>query len=266
MKARRVAIMLGIVAISALTLFLVTLLDTEARGETVQGLAAIPDTLWRYEESILIGPDGDSAVEITVVIGKGGKGDLLLPFDFDVGDDFALLSGPAFFRQDTVGVTQPVIQVLGRNMLNLETYAKAAAGDTLHVVAGLPGWYKKDDFKRPFGEYALKSSFVNFSRFVIRSFRQNLVLPPGMLVHSVTKVEPEYNAKKNPRPPFDFGNRGERVQAGISATNLEPAGLVRLEVNIRAERRGLIPLILGLLAAALYLVFYRDVLKPKETE
>jgi len=159
-----------------------------------------------------------------------------------------------------------VIMLLGRNMLNLGTTPEAAAGDTVRVTANVPGWYRKEDSKRPFGEYSLKGGFVNFSRFVMRSFRQNLVLPPGMVVHSVTKVFPEYNAKKNPRPPFDFGNRGDRVQAGISVDDLAPAGVVRLEINIRPLRRGRIPLILGLLAAALYLVFYRDVLKPKETE
>lgn len=266
MKARRVTIMLGIVALSALTLFLITLMDSEARGETIQGLSAMPDTLLLYEESILIGPDGDSAVEITVVIGKGGSGDLLLPFQFDGGDDFALLSGPASFGRDADGVEQPLTRLLGRNMLNLATVEMAAAGDTIRVSAQVPGWYKKADSKRPFGEYALKGGYVNFSRFVMREFRQDLVLPPGMVVHSVTKVVPEYNAKKNPRPPFDFGTRGDRVQAGIMALDLEPAGIVRLELNIRNERRGLVPLILGLLAAALYLIFYRDVLKPKETE
>jgi hypothetical protein len=56
------------------------------------------------------------------------------------------------------------------------------------------------------------------------------------------------------------------VQTGISLNNLAPSGLVRLELNIRPERRGSIPLVLGLLAAVLYLIFYRDVLKPKETE
>lgn len=269
MKARRVTIILGIVVLSALTLFLIALLDTDAEARTADGgdgLAAVPDTLWRYEESIIIGPDGDSAVEITVVIGKGGHGDLLLPFDFDDGDDFTLLSGPAYFPPDTARVVAPVIRVLGRNMLNLKTGAAAAAGDTVRVSASLPGWWRKDESKKAFGEFALKGGFVNFSRFVMRDFRQNLVLPPGMIVHATTKVVPEYNAKKNPRPPFDFGSRGDRVQAGISVKNLAPAGMVKLELDIRPERRGPILLILGLLAAALYLIFYRDVLKPKDTE
>jgi hypothetical protein len=266
MKAKRVTILLGIVAISALTLFLITLMDTEARGQTTAELSAVPDTLWYYEESILIGPDGDSAVEITAVIGIGGSGDLLLPFLFDGGDDFSLLSGPATFVRDAEGVEQPVIRVLGRNMLNLATFETAAAGDTVRVLAHIPDWYTMEESKRPFGEYALKGGYTNFSRFVMRDFRQNLVLPPGMLVHSVTKVFPEYNAKKNPRPPFDFGTRGDKVLAGITAKNLEPAGVVKLELHIRPERRGIIPLVLGLLAAVLYLIFYRDVLKPKETE
>lgn len=266
MRARRVTIMLGIVAISALTLFLITLLDTDARGAVPGGAQAIPDTLTLFEETILIGPDGNSAVEIAVVIGKGGSGDLHLPFDFDAADDFTILSGPARFQADDAGIPAPVVRVLGRNVLNLETTSGASAGDTVRVSAQLPGWYEADAARKPFGEYGLASGFVNYSRFVLRDFRQNLVLPPGMVVHSVSRVFPEYDAKKNPRPPFHFASRGDRVQAGITVRDLGPADPVRLELNIRPARRGRVPLVLGLIAAILYLIFYRDVLKPKEAE
>jgi len=52
----------------------------------------------------------------------------------------------------------------------------------------------------------------------------------------------------------------------LHCADLAPAGSCRLEMNIRPHRRGPIPLLVGLLAAVGYLVFFRDVLRPKETE
>ena len=101
MRARKVAIMLVLTAISALTLFIVALLDKPAFGAEIPAVyraPAVPDTLEFYRESVSIGPDGNALVEISAVLANGGSGDLLLPFAFEAGDDFTILSGPVQFQ------------------------------------------------------------------------------------------------------------------------------------------------------------------------
>lgn len=267
MKARRITIMLTIVAISALTLFLISVLDSDAMAAPAGwSLAAVPDTLPSYEETISIGPDGNSRVDIVIVIGQGGPGDLLLPFDFVDGDSHTVLSGPAAFAADLAGDIRPTIEVLGRRMLNLQRLADAAPGDTVHVTARVPGWFAPEEAHLPYGEFALARRYVNFSAFVLQDFRLNLLLPPGMVVHAIEKVVPAFDPKQNATPPFAVSRSGGRILATLAAQNLAPATAVQLDLAIRPARRGWIPLVAGIIAALLYLVFFRDVLKPKETE
>ncbi len=69
MRARKVAILLAITAISALTLFIVVLADSDALGAPPP--AAAPGTA-----SIFFGPNGKPEVEFFDVLGEGGPSDL----------------------------------------------------------------------------------------------------------------------------------------------------------------------------------------------
>lgn len=264
MKARRITIMLVLTALTALTLFFVSILGGEAQAATGLPAPAMPDTLALYTETLEIGPDGNARVDMVFVVAEGGSGDLLLPFDYDGADSFAIPSGPASFGTAEDGAVRPVVTVLGRSMLHV--VCDAADGDTVHVSARVPGWYDRQAMKRPFGEFTLARRYTNFSSVVMRDFRLQLVLPPGMVVHAVEKVEPAYDPKKNPVPPYAVSRDGGRTRIMLSVADLAPAGTTRLALSIRPGRRGPIPLIAGVIFAALYLIFFRDVLKPRETE
>ena len=256
-----------ITALSALTLFLITLLDNEAHAAAVgpsPAVAAEPDTLDLYAETITIGPDGNAHIEILVVLGSGGQVDLLLPFMDENGEDFSILSGPVTFGGDPSRSAPATVKILGHRLLNLRTTDAAAAGDTIRVTARVDHWFRREDALRPHGEYRLQRGFVNRSAYVFGDFRLRLVLPPGMVVHAVEKVVPDYDPKQSPTPPYALDRSGGRVRATLVASDLAPAGGVRLQLGIRPARRGIIPLIAGLAAALLYLVFFRDVLKPEK--
>ncbi len=257
--------MLAISALTGLTLFVMTLIDDTAFGAEpgdVAPPAATPDTLWSLQEKITIGPDGDASVEVSAVLGKGGSGDLLLPFAFEDGSDFTILSGPVRFS----AAAEPVRRVLGNNTWNLQTLPEAAAGDTVVVAAVARGWFDRDKARRDFGEYALSRGYVNTSRFFARDFTMTLVLPEGILVHAVTNVVPAHDPKKSPEPPYAVGRTGDRGWVSLHRKDLAPAGACRLEMRVRPARRGPVLLVVGLAAGLLYLVFFRDVLRPQKTE
>lgn len=86
MRARKIAILLAITAVSALTLFLVVLADSDAFG-------AEPDPQYSQGANDLEWPDGKARVEVLVVLGDGGSGDLRLPLVFEDASDFKVLSG-----------------------------------------------------------------------------------------------------------------------------------------------------------------------------
>lgn len=270
MQARKIAILLAVTALSVLTLFVITLLDASAFGAEADPAllaGALPDTLAFYREKISIGPDGDALVEVSAVLGKGGSGDLLLPFAFENGSDFNILSGPVHFAaspQD--GEALALRDVLGFHMLNLVLDDGAAVGDTVRVRSRVPAWFDRKKARQQFGEFALSRSFVNSSGHVFRKFELALELPEGMLVHSVTRVVPAYDPKESPEPPYAVGHHGGRGWATLGLDDLGPSGNCRLDLHIRSAQRGRLPLLAGLALAALYLVFFRDVLKAKETE
>ena len=69
------------------------------------------------------------------------------------------------------------------------------------------------------------------------NFRMNLAPPPVMVVPAMGRAIPDFVPGINPKPPCTC-----------------------------AGRRGWIPLAGSLTSATLYLIFFRDVLKRKETE
>ena len=265
MFPRKVVLWLAILVISALTLFVISLLDADAIGAPdVAGrdLPAVPDTLLFYREALFLGPDGTATVEVAAVPAKGGFGDLLLPFAFSDGVDFRILSGPVSFAGNEGGPGSPTRRVLGSRMLDLRWTGDPAPGDTIVVRSDLPGWFDRAKARKAYGEFALSRSFVNTSEYVLRDFELATVLPEGMLVHSVTRVEPEYDSKKNPEPPFRVGRDADRGWASLHRSDLVPAGTARLDLNFRPAKRGSLPLIVGIALALLYLAFFRDVLRP----
>lgn len=252
--------MLLLTAVSALTLFLVVLLGGTARAAGAE--AARPDTLAYFADVLAVDADGDATVSVTAVLGRVSSMDLLLPWQFEGGRGHQIVRGPALFGPGAGGEASPLVDVLGRPHWNLLLAPGAAAGDTVVLAAVVPGWYDREASRREFGVHALARSWINTSRFVMEDFRLGLVLPPGLLVDAVGATTPAYDASRSPQPPYGVGRDGDRGTCEIRAAALAPAGRVGLALEARPVRRGPVPLWAGLVLAVLYLVFFRDVLKP----
>jgi hypothetical protein len=258
MRARRVAIMLLLTALSALTLFFVVLL-----GGTAEASApAAPDSLLYCRDQLVVGPDGGALATVTVVLGRVSSMDLLLPWTEQAGRDHQIVRGPAVFGVDAAGAPLPVVDVLGTPHWNLRLLPGAAPGDTIAVGAFVPGWYDPAATLGEFGVHRLGRRWVNTSRFTVAAMELGLALPPGMLVDEVGATTPGFNAKKSPEPPYAITREGGRDVFVITARDVAPAGRTAFALDARPARRGRLPLIVGLLLAAAYLISFRDVLRP----
>ncbi len=260
MHARRIAIMLLLTALTALTLFVVLLLDEPAFAAAVP--AALPDTLEAYVENVTVGDDGDATVSVTAVVGRVSSMDLLLPWHFAGGRGHQIVRGAARFAVGPAGEPAPLVEVLGQTHWNLRLLPGAAPGDTVVLVAEVPGWYDATAAPRQFGVRRFDRTWVNTSRFVLRHFSLGLELPRGLLVDAVGATTPSFSPSRSPQPPYAVGRVGSRGTFAIAVAPLPPAGRAAFTLDARPTRRGPVPLAAGLVLSALYLVFYRDVLSP----
>ncbi|MBE0565746.1 MAG: hypothetical protein IH621_07320 [Krumholzibacteria bacterium] len=263
MKARRVAFMLLVLALSALTLFVIVLLDEAAQAAEIASAAdARPDTLAAYSEIVSVAPGGDAVVTVTAVVGRVSSMTLLLPWGYGGGRGHRIVNGPVGFAPGADGEIAPLVAVLGVPHWNLRLLPGAAPGDTVVIEATVPGWHDEDAARRQFGAQAYASTWVNTSRFVLRDFRLGLELPAGQAVDAVDATTPSFNANRTPQPPYVIGRRGDRGTFTVGVASLPPAGRVAFALDSRPARRGPLPLALGAVVCVLYLVIFRDVLKP----
>ncbi|HPF69728.1 MAG TPA: hypothetical protein PLQ13_03580 [Candidatus Krumholzibacteria bacterium] len=262
MRARRVMIMLLLAAISALTLFVVVLFGGAAEAAECPA-SAVPDTLASCRDHLDVAASGDAIASVTVVLGRVSSMDLLLPCSCGDGRGHVITKGPAAFGADASGAPLPIVEVLGRPHWNLRLLAGAAPGDTIVAEAVVPGWYDADATRREFGVHALGRSWVNSTPAVVRRMELGLSLPPGLLVERVGATTPGFNANRSPEPPYRILREGDRDVFVITTTDLEPSGRSAFALEARPGRRGPMALAVGVLLAALYLLSFRDVLKPE---
>ena len=262
MRARRVGSLLALAALSATTLFVALLLAGGARAAVAAAPAVgVPaDTLTAYRDELVVDARGDAIVSVTVVLGRGGSLDLLLPWQTGGGRDHQIVRGPAAFGAGVDSLPLPVVAVAGMPHWNLQLLPGAAPGDTIVLRAVVPGWYDEKGSRAQFGVHKLRREWVNSSRFVLGDFRLALVLPPGLLVESVGATTPSFDSNKNPQPPFTIGRRGDSGTFEIAAPMLRPTGAAMFRLEARPVRRGLLPLLVGGALAVLYLVFNRGLL------
>jgi len=237
-----------------------------ANGPATAGASpAAADTLAVLEHLYLIEDDGSAMLTVTAVLGAGGPADLLLPFGHAAADGFVVAGGDAAFPDGADGAPEPVRVSSGRHLLALRVGDAAAAGDTLTVRCRLARCVDWPGARGAFGAYDLTRTFVNDAAVAVGAYRLTLALPPGYRIQRVTGTEPAFKPQVSPDPPHAVGRRDGRDTATLAAAPLRPGGRVRLGLLAERSRRGPVPLVAGLLLAAAYLVFFRNLLTSAPT-
>lgn len=227
-------------------------------GPAVTAAATPADTLAALEHRYMLAEDGSAVLETTMILGAPGPTELLLPLDHGEAGEFTIEAGRAAFASGQDGTSDPVRRAAGRPLLALTMDEGAAAGDTVRVRCRLPKAIDWAGASGPFGVYDVSRTLINDSGVSIGRYRLEIALPPSYRFRRVTGSEPAFKPQVSPDPPYAVRHRDGRDVASLTANQFRPGNRVKLGVEAERVRRGAVPLVAGLILAALYLVFFRN--------
>ena len=238
---------------AALALVLLLALSAPAAA-----LSSAVDTLAFLGQRVLLSTGGDAMLTETAVLAQGGPGLALLPFGYERADSFTVQGRDAAFAPGAAGARAALRVQARRKLLAIELGPAAAAGDTLVVRCRLRRFVDWSGVRGEFAAYSLAGGLVNDSDVNLGVASLTLVMPPGYQVRRVTATEPVFKAETSPTPPYAVGVANGRSFAVVKAPRVRPGGRVRIALQAERADRGRVPLLAGLLVAALYLWFFRD--------
>ena len=216
------------------------------------------DTLAFVGQRVALSTGGDAVVTETVVLAENGPGEALLPFGFEHADSFSVKGRGVALGTDATGAPAPLQRAARRQLLALVLGPAALAGDTVVVRCRVHRFVDWEGARGEFAAYTLARTFINDSDANLGACSLTLVMPQGYQVRRITATEPAFKPETSPVPPYAVGKKDGRGFAVVRVAHVRPGGRARLAIQAERTTRGRAPLAAGILIAALYLWFFRD--------
>lgn len=217
-------------------------------------LAASGDArLIRYAETISLENDGGATVYARFCA-TGAAGDtLLMPYAFSVWPDTVI-------HDEKFEATFTRI-IHGRRCAMLTFTAAATTADTLEYVFRLQ---RVTTLSKPsandFGNYDLAYRVVNTSPLPIDHFTVRIVLPPGMVVNTITSTIPARPANAA-GAPYTIGKSEGCHYVTLTDSTVMQGDNLALSFQAKFEKKSRLFIALLVLIAGAYLVAFRDLIK-----
>ncbi len=228
-------------------------------------LASGVDTLAFLGQRVSISATGDAVVAETIVLAENGPGEALLPFGFEHADSFTVKGRDVALATDAAGAPAALQMAARRQLLAIVLGPVASAGDTIVVRCRVPRFVDWAGARGEFAAYSLARIFINDSDVNLGTCSLMLVVPQGYQVRRITATEPTFKPETSPVPPYSVGAKSGRGFALVKASHVRPGGRLRLAIQAERTDRGRVPLVAGILLAALYLWFFRDLPGSRRT-
>ncbi len=209
-----------------------------------------------YEEEVSLERSGDAIVTTRIELAGETPARLRLPFSYEVAEDLSV--------QPRKGVEVAAVEVAGTRALELRFHSPRGSLRPLTVRYTLPRLYDWSAPPEAFGNRRVGHQLVQTQHLEIDRYRLRVILPAGFRVNEVLETTPPFNPKKASELPFELGEEHGRASVALVADGLVLGDRVGLELEAKSSRRSAALLIAGLLVSALYLIFFRDVLRPSE--
>jgi hypothetical protein len=230
--------------------------------------AAIGPSVKVIDQQLKLAEDASGTLIARVEVnGIGGVGKLDLPFAAwgDV-EDFKLVEATVEGKVDLVtkGAAPHLTATLpaGTDTAVLRFSFKLPAPKS--PVMNVKG---QDTAKAVEGESRFKTiahRFMNSTRFPVERYRLEVLLPEGYVVHTVPEALPKAKAKETTSRVRLIEKDG-RQGAVLEMAGLRLGDATSMRIEYEPAKKSLAVLWFGLLLSVLYLMFFRDVLRPKST-
>ena len=211
---------------------------------------------WTLEQSITMQDQEAAQISLLLVLGEGIPSPLLLPIPEDAQEIVLTTKGaPLDFTQ---------AEDLQRHVLQIPS-ASMAPGDALELHYLAPTYGQEALKKGPHETLEHRFAFTNTTLPPLAKVDLNLALPKAHKVQRIIDTTPKINPK-SPTIPYDLQRADERAQLWMSCSDIGPGESCAMRFAFKKEGRSWLPLIVGLLIAIGYLIFFRHVLRPPEEE
>ncbi len=205
-----------------------------------------------YEEEVSLDRSGDAIVTTRIQLTGEAPASLLLPFSYEVAEDLSVRP-----RQR---VTVAAVEIAGTKALELRCPQGSLRSLTVRYT--LPRRYDWSAPPEAFGNRRVGHELVQTQHLKIDRYQLRMILPQGFRVNEVLRTTPPFNPKKASELPFELGEKDGRATVELAVSGLALGDRVGLELEAKSARRSASVWIAGLLVSLLYLIFFRDVLRP----
>lgn len=205
-------------------------------------------------EKIALDAAGTAAVEVAVKLAKAEPGTLLVPTSFKSADGLKVDGLP--------GATVALTEKDGVRAFAIATSVAPTEKDAVKLSFAVPGYYDwKKEKVADFGNRSLEARFLNTLPVKVQSYKMELMLPAGFVVNTVDDSNPKLTSK-SPTPPYQILRTGDQYGITIKASKLGigDTSFVRIRFKDGSKSTGF--LLAGLALCGLYLVGFRDTVKP----
>jgi len=214
-------------------------------------LAGYGRELSRYAETVDLAADGSAAIRLLLEF-RGREGpQLLIPVRYtSIRNLEAKRLVPGALR---------LVEKGGSRFLALDVPLAAAATPAVEIAFTVDDYFNAVSSPGPFGNRSLGYRFVNVSFAGIEKFTAEIVLPAGHVFNALSRFSPQPE-KAGMIAPFTIFHAGGRSVGRIVVDRVGLGDEIALDCTFRSGRRSKLLLVILIVLALAYLVFFRDVL------
>jgi hypothetical protein len=214
-----------------------------------------------YDLRLVTATDGSGKGQATILLSACTPGEMNLPLGFKQIEDLHLQQAPKGVRlQSGPSNGQILLHAFLPEGISSETRLQFSFSVRQAFFIPEPGLGEKSNL--PKGSRLFRHAFVNTQEGTIGSYRFELLFPEGTMAQAIREQLPK--PKKSEIGPRVLLARLEGRQAAIlQFTSLKQGDDTSMLLELVSQRKSWGWLLVGLVLAGAYLVFFRDLVAPK---
>lgn len=206
------------------------------------------------KERILINSNGDAEIFVNISIDSAKVFTVKLPWNFSQKVK-KITTAPGFSAN--------MISRQGNKYLLVKSIDSTLFSH-IYAKVEVEKFYDFENEKiKDYGNYSISYRFMNTTLDKIKFYQVEIVLPEGFNITSVDESFPELT-ESNPDVPYFISREKNLNKVVLHSSKLKMGTNAFINFRLKEEHKTYTLLIMLLLVAGLYLVFFRDVIKIKE--